>query len=206
MAKKLQQFLGGYQKSWLLLVQSTIWIAAVIASFVLPPPVGTSAETQVWVRFGQFVITILIGLLFLVALRYNRKKDVLPWAATSAGFLILGTFAFFTYQILAARWTTDYAGTPVVIGDTLTASAAEYQKANPTLTNHDLVMHFAGKVEKVWTPASIQQHRFLLAGIYVLAMPLFATCIITLLQAIQCATADRTRKRPRPASPTVTAT
>ena len=197
MANKLRQFVQGSQKSWLLLVQATVWIAAVIATFLVAPPVGTAAENQLWVRFGQFVITIFVGLLALVSFRWNRKKDTLPWAASATAFLILGTVAFFSYQILSLRWTADYSGDRVVVGSTFTQEAADYLKAHPTLTNADLINHYTGKIQKIWTRQSIDMRRILLAGIYVLTMPLFAICIISLLQAIHCATIEKPRKRRR---------
>src|SRR5262245_49583510 len=197
MPNKIQQLLKNSRNSWLILIQATAWIAAVIASFVLPPPIGTAAETKVWVRFAQFVITILIGLFVLVALRWNRKKDVLPWAATAAAFLLLGTICFFTYQILATRWTTAYFGERILLGGTFTQHGAEYHAQNPTLTSSNLLKNYAGQAEKIWTVESINERRFFLAGIYVLAMPLFTICIISLLQAMQCATAEKAPRRRR---------
>lgn len=197
MANKLKQVLQRSQKSWLLLIQSTAWVAAVIASFILPPPIGTEDETKIWVRFSQFVITIFIGLLALFALRWNRKKHTFPWAGSAAGFLLLGTLAFFAYQFLGNRWTAEYNGARVLVGHTHTAAAAEYRKENPTLTNSDLLLHFAGQAEKIWTPESLNEHRFILAGIYVLTMPLFTICIISLAQAIHCATVEKPVRRRR---------
>jgi len=201
MAHPIEKILKGYQKSWLLLAQAMIWIAAVITGFLLAPPAGTSADSKVWVRFAQFVITILIGLLLLAALRWKRKKDMLPWAGAAALFLLAGTVVFFGYQIFSARWTTLYAEKKAVIGSAFTAQAGEYSRQNPNLTPGDLLMHYAGDAEKIWTRESLQERRLILASLYVLAMPLFATCIICLLQAIECATATRapgaagTRKR-----------
>ena len=75
MANPIQKILKRSQQTWLLLAQSTIWVAGVIVGFLLPPPVGTETESQVWVRFAQFVITIVIGMVLLAALRWKRKKD-----------------------------------------------------------------------------------------------------------------------------------
>ena len=183
------------RESWILLAQSTIWIAAVIAGFMLPPPVGTLDETRVWVRFAQFVITVLIGLLVLAALRWNRKKNSLGWAALSVVFLLLGTVAFFSYQLYAARWTVPYSNQRVVIGHTFTKEGSEYHDQNPNLTMEALVMHCAGKIENIWTRESLQQRRLLLAGLYIFAMPLFTICIVSVLQALQCAVASSPRRR-----------
>ena len=197
MAVSIKKILRGSQQSWALLAQSTVWISAVLAGFLLPPPVGTLDEGKVWVRFAQFIITILIGIVLLLALRWNRKADVLRWAVSALVCLVLAIGCFFAYQIYAARWTVPYNGQRVVIGGQFSQIGREYQQSNPNLTFEDLVLNYAGKVEKIWTRESLQQRRIILAGMYVLAMPLFTVCMMSLLQAIQCATSTTPRKKRR---------
>ena len=201
MADDLKETTGRLQATWVTLVQTTVWIAAVVAGFLIPPPLGSSDEKQIWVRFAQFFITIIIGLVLLATFRWKRKKDTLGWAGISVLFLFFATISFFSYQFFAARWSTRYNNEPVIIGDVLTSIAREYQKQNPNLTAEDLVMHFAGNLEKIWTRESLQQRRLLLAGMYVLAMPLFTICLMAILQAIQCATVQKIRKRAPAESP-----
>jgi len=194
MATSIKKILQSSRQSWALLAQSAIWISAVLAGFLLPPPAGTLEESKVWVRFAQFIITILIGILLLLALRWNRKKELFRWAIISLS-LALAAACFFAYQIFAARWTVSYNNQRVVIGGQFSQIGRKYQQDHPNLTLEDLVFHFAGQVEKIWTRESLQQRRTLLAGMYVLAMPLFAVCIMSLLQAIQCAVSAAPRKK-----------
>src|SRR5688572_11268961 len=135
MANPIQELLKRSQQTWVLLAQSAIWVAGVIVGFLLPPPVGTAEESQVWVRFAQFVITVVIGMVLLAALRWKRKKDAFHWALISALFLLLGTASFFGYQLFAARWTTWYHNGPVLIGDVYTAEGREYHEKHPNLTS-----------------------------------------------------------------------
>jgi hypothetical protein len=202
MADTLKETTKRLQSTWIILVQVTIWIAAVIAGFLIPPPVGTMDERQIWVRFAQFFITIIIGFLLLAMLRWKRKKDAIAWAGVSLVFLVLSTTSFFSYQLFAARWSAKYNNESVVIGSTYSPAAREYHNQNPNLTPDDLIMHYAGSLEKIWTRESLQQRRLLLAAMYVVAMPLFTVCLMSILQAIQCATPPPTRKRPA-AAPSV---
>lgn len=189
MGNPVQEVLKRSQKSWVLLAQTAAWVVGVLAGFLLPPPIGTPAESRVYVRFAQFVITVVIGLVLLAALRWKSKKHTFRWGATSALFLLLGTATFFGYQIFANRWTTQYNKQRVVIGDAYTAHGREYHEENPHLTPENLLMDNKGEAEKVWTRESLTQRRLLLAAMYVLAMPLFTVSIMSILQALQCAVA-----------------
>ncbi|MEP6664395.1 MAG: hypothetical protein ABJC04_12110 [Verrucomicrobiota bacterium] len=191
-----QEILKRSQKSWVMLAQTAAWMAGVLAGFLLPPPVGTAAESRVYVRFAQFVITLVIGFVLLAALRWKSPKNIFRWAATSAVFLLLGSAMFFGYQLFAARWTAEYNSQHVVIGGTYTSFGHDYHRENPNLSPSDLVMDVAGATEKIWTQESLTQRRLLLAAMYVLAMPLFTVAVMSLLQAMQCATARKmARKR-----------
>lgn len=166
-----------------------------MAGFLLPPPAGIVEDSRVWVRFAQFVITMVIGLVLLGALRWKSPKYVLRWGTISMVFLALGSVAFFGYQVLVARWTVPYAKQRVVIGDRYTQYGREYLEQHPTLTPEDLVMHFSGKVERIWEPEPLPQRRLCLAVAYVVAMPLFTVSIMSILQAIHCAAGQKPGRR-----------
>ena len=177
-----------------MLAQTAAWVVGVLAGFLLPPPIGTPQENQIWVRFAQFVITVFIGLLVLAALRWKSKKDAFRWGAISMLFLFLGTATFFGYQFFATRWTTMYNKQRVVIGDVYTAVGRDHHEQNQHRPPEELVMDFAGDVEMIWTRESIAQRRLLLAAMYVLAMPLFTVSVMSIVQALHCAVA-KTRHR-----------
>ncbi len=198
MGNPAQEILKRSHKSWVLLAQTAAWVVGVLAGFLVPPPVGAAEESRVYVRFAQFVITVVIGLVLLAAMRWKSKKDSFLWGAAAVIFLLLGSAMFFGYQLCAARWTAEYNNQRVVIGETYTAYGREYHEQNPNLSPANLIMHVAGQVEKLWTRESLTQRRLLLAAMYVLAMPLFTVSIMSILQAIQCAVAKTaSRKRAR---------
>jgi hypothetical protein len=89
----------------------------------------------------------------------------------------------------------------IIGGDSYTAHGREYHEQNPHLPPERLVMDFAGQVEKIWTRESLVQRRLLLAGLYVLAMPIFTISLMSIVQAIHCAAGKTTRRKKRAVPP-----
>lgn len=178
-----------------LLIQAAIWVIGILGGFLLPPPVGgDSGDVRVWVRLAQFVITIFVGFLVLGAYFWNQKKHTIRWAAASFVALLLATTAFFGYQFFSDAWTVRYNSQKVVIGRTFTALGEANRQKDPGITNDVLLEDVAGAVEKIWTVESIRTRRLMLAGTYLVCMPLFTIALIAVIQAISCITGKATRK------------
>ena len=47
-------------------------------------------------------------------------------------------------------------------------------------------MDVAGAAEAIWTSESINRRRLILAATYVCCLPLFALCLIAVVQALKC--------------------
>ena len=157
----------------------------VISGFLLPPPGWASAAgSTVPVRLGQFVITVLVGLIFLLVQKWNRKKHAVRWVTMTIIALVLSLSAFFLYQRLLDRRTCQYANLPVVIGTRYTQHAQSYVRENSTCS--DLLEDFGGKAEDIWTQESIDNSRYVLALTYILTLPLFMICMISVIQAVHC--------------------
>ena len=175
------------RKSWLTLAQAAVWLGGVLGGFLLPPPVGVSAgDEKIWLRLGQFILAVLLGLAFFAGRQWNQRRHALRWCAAALVFLLLAVAAFFRYQQLTLAWTGNYAGQRVVIGSAYTAQGVSYTTKNPSLSCDDLIFDFAGKTEDIWTRDSINRRRLLLAATYVSCLPLFTLCLIAVVQAVQC--------------------
>lgn len=98
--------------------------------------------------------------------------------------LVLSLSAFFLYQRLLDRRTCQYANLPVVIGTRYTQHAQSYVRENSTCS--DLLEDFGGKAEDIWTQESIDNSRYVLALTYILTLPLFMICMISVIQAVHC--------------------
>jgi hypothetical protein len=198
------RWLAAARKSWLLLAQGALWLAGILGGFLLPPPVGVSAaDEKIWLRLGQFIVAVVLGLEILAARRWHQPRHSLRWGAVSLLALVIGVGAFFRYQQLTLAWTANYSGDKIVIGSEFTAQGRTYTEANPKLSTDELVFKSAGKPGDIWTQQSIDRRRLVLAAIYVSCLPLFTICLIALVQAMQAG--ERTAGR-KTKSDTVTRT
>ena len=193
-----QAWLKQARKSWLLLAQGALWLGGILGGFLLPPPVGLlGSEEKVWLRLGQFVIAVVLGLVFFAARRWGQPRHALRWAGAALLVLVVAVAVFFKYQQLTLAWTGDYAGQRVVVGAVLTPHGQAYVRANPDLSRDQLIMDVAGATEAIWTGESIDRRRLILAAAYVCCLPLFTLCLIAVVQAIQCGGQKTRTKRAR---------
>lgn len=86
----------------------------------------------------------------------------------------------------------QYYGQTVVVGSVYTQQGQYYVGQNPGITCEGLLEDFVGKAEDVWTKESITRCLFLLAGTYLSCVPLFGFCVMSLVQALYCASIKKT--------------
>src|ERR1035438_4446568 len=111
------RWLQAARKSWLTLTHGALWAGGLLCNFLLPPPVGvSSADDKIWLRFGQFIVAIVLGLEVLAARRWHQPRHSLRWGALALLALALASGAFFRYQQLTLAWTANYAGEKVIVG------------------------------------------------------------------------------------------
>jgi hypothetical protein len=58
-----------------------------------------------------------------------------------------------------------------------------------------LLQDYSGNARHVWTAQTIGPRRLVLAGVYLLAMPLFTACLIATAQAMGCFKEKKRRSR-----------
>ena len=190
-----QRWLENTRKTWGFVAQFVVFIFGILGSFLLPPPgwATTSGDQRV-VRLGQFIVAVLVGLILLLVQRWNKKQHVSRWVLLTVTFLALAIAAFFAYQHLLDTRTCRYAGQTVVIGTRYAEQVKSYLNENPNSTCSSLLEDFAGESEDIWTRESIDCSRYILAGIYIINLPLFTICVIAVVQAIYCGTRERRRR------------
>jgi hypothetical protein len=181
-----KRWLQQARKNWFWLAQGALWLGGILGGFLLPPPVGISAsDEKAWLRLGQFIVAVSLGLEILAVRRWGDPRYSLRWAGVALVTLMLGVAAFFRYHQLTLAWTADYAGERVVIGAELSRQGEAYLQRHPKLSSDDLVFDFAGKTEEIWTRESIDHRRLVLAATYVSCLPIFTICLIAIVQAMQ---------------------
>ena len=102
----------------------------------------------------------------------------------AVGALAIGVAAFLGSGYIERACTARYAGKSVVIGMALTPLGSDYRRANPGLSNDDLLFDAAGVAERVWAPASIARCRASIGGTYFLAIPFLAVCLLAAAEAL----------------------
>lgn len=168
------------------IMQSGVWIISLVGSFLIPPPEWMPLDDKIWLNLSQFIITVLIGLMFLIARRRNELKHIKWWGISSAILLVFSICLFLGYQYLSSTLTCDYLTKKIIVGFEYTKQAQIYIDKNPNLIENcnELIMDFAGKSEDIWTRKSINLNRIKLATAYIGTLPFFALCLITMIQAV----------------------
>ncbi len=185
----LSGFLAGLQAAWAALLQGVIWLGGIIAGFLLPPQfegriVGGSISVENLSRLVQLVLAVLIGLVFVATRRSRPRRSPRFWMIWAVVLLFLAFGAYYLYLNLLDSWTCSYAGTKVVTGSDLTPHGAEYMQTHMDRSCRDWINDHIGEVEEIWTSTSIWRREVGLLLSYILAVPLFAFCIMSLLQGI----------------------
>ena len=179
------QWLNKTSRVWTALAQGAAWVLAIIGGFLLPPPTGTSEEGErIWLQLAAFIITVLVGLMFIAGQRWKKRKHLVWWGATSAVLLVLAIAAFLAYQLLSSSRTCKHNNKLVVIGTEYTQQAMRFMEKHPDHSCEYLLDSAAGKVDDIWTKESIDHTRMHLAITYISCIPLFALCIIAVVQSI----------------------
>jgi hypothetical protein len=196
---KLQSFSKYLKKNWGHLLKVSTWIIVILSSFVLPPPIWDFKEDSVWYHFAHFLVSALIGLMFIPMSARSARRYTRFWSWVCVVVLLMGIVTFFTYQALRANWTVKYSTERVVTGDRYTKEAENYRgqvksEQRREIPDEELVMDYGGKTESIWEKDSIRRRRLIIAGVYIASLSLFAATIITLIQALYC---NSLKRQPR---------
>jgi hypothetical protein len=170
---------------WISLVQGGLCVLAVIAGFWLPPPVGAlQSESGAWQRFSQFFAAIALAVMLIPVSRWRAPQHRRGWAIVATLSAILALSTLLLYARKRGDWTCSYDGTRVVVGAELTAHANKYLLQNPGMSCDEIIWQHAGAVEEIWTKASIDARRNVLANIHMLTPALIGCFLLALSQAV----------------------
>jgi uncharacterized membrane protein YhaH (DUF805 family) len=196
---QLDGWLKQARTNWAALAQASAWVMGIMSSFLLPPPVSVSKDDEkIWLRLAQFVIAVLIGLLFVAARRWNKRRHVRWWATSAAVMFLLSILLFVFYQYLSLSLTCKYYSQTIVIGSSYTTQGANYAQKNPGISCEKLLKDFTGQAEDVWTKESVTRNRVTLAVAYIGSIPFFVACIMGVVQALSITGKEGTRRRSPP--------
>jgi hypothetical protein len=166
------------------------WLSLLIASFLLPPPIGASqfgGDEGIVGAFGRFIVPVFAGLIIVPMSRWALKRHTWAWWKAAAAGLALSVLVFLAYQWLTTHWTAPYDGRLWVIGSEYMPGREQWVRDHPEFAEPSkLIMAHGGQVLDIWTKASINWRCAALAAFYLFSLPLFALAVICMIQAIYC--------------------
>jgi TIR domain len=173
---------GGLRQHRRRLIAAAGVLLAGIAAALMPPPAAIADATS---RSIVALVSAAIATLgILPSLVWRGAARPGTWTALAVAALTLGITSFVASGYISRTCTANYAGTPVVIGTAMNPLGANYKRANPELSNEDLLFDAAGVPERIWTPSSIGRCRALAGGTYFLAIPFLAICLLAAAEAV----------------------
>jgi TIR domain len=173
---------GGLRQHRRRLIAAAGVLLAGIAAALMPPPAAVADATSR--SIVALVSAAIVALGILPSLVWRGAARPGAWTALAIAALTLGITSFVASGYIGRTCTANYAGTPVVIGTEMNPLGANYKRANPELSNEDLIFDAAGVPERIWTPSSIGRCRALAGGTYFLAIPFLAICLLAAAEAV----------------------
>lgn len=173
----LKQWLTQLKRHWRSLTGFAIFVTGAIWFIRAPPGVaGGFKEAR---ALGLLVATLTIALQIGIATQFNEKRHFMLWSIILALLLLAAICSYIIYDRAFPRYTCEYRGHLLVIGDVLTPRAAIMGKTLDERSCDELLREFAGEVPDVWTAASINHCRTVLEVEYLLVLTLFAASVVT---------------------------
>jgi|ERR1051326_638884 hypothetical protein len=197
----LNRFLTGLKSIWNLLVQAATWIAAYVASLLLPPVSGVieggDASTSPVRNYAAFIIGAVIVISFVLGQVFNKKKHVWIWVILTIIFLASSIYSINRNYDLNGSLVCTCQGQAIIKGKDYKDEEI-IKRFFPQGVDCAIVCtnfkNKEGKVEpeRVWAENSINENRQRLFKSYVICFPLVALTIISAVQIIYC---SRSRRR-----------
>lgn len=177
-------FIRTFEKNWNVLSAIALFIIGILGTFLIPPP-DYLANEPVFANAGKFIATIVIGLILVPILLWKTNKHTRNWWIVALLSFLLSIVCLFSYLSLKQKWMCRCfdENKLILIGSEMKPSL------NESLKNSDCQELLQGSScypEKVWTKASIDRNRLILAGVYILSLPLFIIAMMSVVQAIYC--------------------
>jgi hypothetical protein len=174
---------GGFlrQHRRTLIAAAGVLLAGIAAAFMPPPAAITDASSR-WIV--ALVSTAIVAFAILPPLVWRSAARPAVWTGLAISALTLGIASFAASGYIERTCTASYAGKSVVIGTEMNPLGTNYKRANPELSNEDLLFDAAGAAERIWTPPSIGRCRAFIGGAYFLAIPFLAICLLAAAEAV----------------------
>src|SRR5215468_10923112 len=94
----LRDFGEGSRKLWLGLSKGTILLAVAVGPLLLLPSLEGIADNnrKTWTYFASFLLSVGVGLLFLMAKKFKNRGDARMWWILASSLAVLASVGFVT--------------------------------------------------------------------------------------------------------------
>ncbi|GGI58494.1 hypothetical protein [Winogradskyella haliclonae] len=170
-----------FKNAWKEITLLSTWIATVVGTFIIPLPSWTNSPntSQFYIKFIIFFATIIAGFLILHTF---RKKIAKYWSKLSVIFFLFLTLTTIFYYYFRETATLPYEGKDIIIGDVRIANdplTKIENNGNFPVSRTDIMKHFQGESERVWTKESINKNRIILILLLAITYTIAACFIIS---------------------------
>lgn len=158
--------------------------------------VPLDGEANHWYKFGKFLVAVCIGLWLVPENTWNRKTHKWRWWTTACVFLVLSIAVVFKYADLVDKWSVAYyKDERLVIGKTLSPTGEGDRKkivaSGGVPYNLTLLQRALGDSKRVWVPEEVDQRQHVLTILYLVAVLVLASTVVTVAHAVYCSTKNR---------------
>jgi len=179
--------LNRLRSQWEFIGQIATWLVGSVGGFLQAVPYTYPDQNGSTLSLGSFVVRILVGLLLVPILRFNKRRHTYFWFAATLALLAAGLGSFFRNQAVLSQCVTDYDGERVLKGREDTQWTKGQRMTDPNVTDAQLLdRQNVSRRERVWTADSIGGCERDIQMWYIVSLPLFGLCIMCLLQTIRC--------------------
>ena len=186
----MKKFLKSIRDTWGTLAQFAAAILGMAGAFLADPPqLWPGAGQDAAVRFAEFLVTVLAGLLLIACWYWRGPQHLKRWTCVTAVAAIGGAVSYFAYRFLFASWSCPYVTgkTPLVIGDRYTSIAEKYIQGHPGISCTILIQSDLGRTNDLWDTGEILFRYFTMCAVYLTVVTACTVAIMATIQALRCA-------------------
>jgi hypothetical protein len=156
---------------------ATVATLSVIACASWPLSPALSSRDAIVARLVCAAVTVVAS----AAIGLARGGRTLLWRSIAGVSAALALTTLLFHFSASAACVADYNGVPTLVGRSYTMLGLEHVRANPGSSNATLLLDAGGDPTLIWTSESILSCRFWLSWGALLAVPLFAICVNSLI-------------------------
>jgi hypothetical protein len=188
------------KQAYVSILQTAVWLLAIISPFIIPPPAVLSDQAQLWEHLTQFFVAVFIGLMLFPMIKFGKRQYATMWWKVSIVVFICGLIISASYLVTYRKSTVliesgNDTYVRVVIGKTLTPAASR-EKASILInehreaTNEDLIKSFPpndpSELIQIWERESIENNIRILSVLHLSTVLILSLLVLSIAQFLKC--------------------